>query len=115
MFRSTIVVRNQKEMIHRYEQAPEEVSFLREWHRHMLHIETEIEVTHDDRELEFIMVKDYIDQCLDHMINLEYVEKSCEMVAKEIIAKLVERYGERAIECTVWEDNENGGRVYYRP
>lgn len=108
-----IIVKNKVEFIHRYISAPEEVAFLREYHRHEAHIETEIEVYHDDRELEFILVKDYIDSLLEHEIDMRYVDKSCEMVAKEIIAKLIQRYGDRGITCKVFEDDENGAVVRY--
>jgi NAD+--asparagine ADP-ribosyltransferase len=114
MYKSTIIVRLQKEFIHRYKDAPEEVPYLAEYHRHMAFIEVELEVFHDDRELEFIMIKNELEHHLDYdYISLRWVDKSCEMVAKEVIDWLKGRYGERNITVSVFEDNENGGRVQY--
>jgi hypothetical protein len=113
-FSSTIVVKLEREFIHRYKDAPEDVAFLRQWHRHMLKLEIEIEVSHLDRELEFIMVKRYVNHLFNmNEIDLTYVEKSCETICKELIELLVKKYGERDMVITASEDGENGGRVYY--
>ena len=52
----------QKEGIHKYPQALtdpdlEDVKFLGYPHRHIFHFRVDIEVHHDDRELEFILFK----------------------------------------------------------
>lgn len=105
-----IIVKNEALMVHRYPGAPEEVSYLKDYHRHILTIETEIEVYHENRELEFIMVEDAIKDYLNKT-QLTYTDKSCEMVAKEIIEYIIEKYGERKITCKVFEDGENGAKV----
>lgn len=115
---TTIIVRTQKEGIHCYPKAPSEVEFLRFPHRHMFHIEAELTVFHDDRELEFILVKRDLDKWLSGVYNLNY--KSCEMIANDIIDHLVSRWtniGEppRFIRVDVFEDGENGARVIRKP
>ena len=108
---SSIVVKTSFEGIHQYLNAPNEVAFLKEPHRHTFFVEAEIEVFDDDRELEFIIVK--------RKLNTYLYSKpfgntlSCEQMAKQIIKFLLEEFGSREMCVTVLEDNENGGRVYY--
>jgi hypothetical protein len=80
----------------------------------MFKVEVKIGVTHDDRELEFFLVKwalnEYInDVSMDH--------KSCEMMAQQLINDfLVPSYGgDRYYEVTVSEDGESDGIVEYIP
>jgi len=108
----SIVVKARKELIHRYVDAPDEVSFLREWHRHELHIEMEVDVKHSDREIEFIMIKRELQYQLDFNIKLINVEKSCEMIAQEIAEIFAIKHPGRKIKVSVYEDGENGG-IYY--
>jgi hypothetical protein len=109
---NTIIVRTRTTLVHRYAAAPQAVAFLREYHRHELHIEVELEVTHADRELEFIMVKEHINQDMIPQLDLYKVEKSCEMIAQELAQLLERAYGRRKMKISVFEDGENGG-VYY--
>lgn len=106
----TIIVKTQREFIHRYKNAPEEVAFLRNYHRHMLHIEVELSVTHEERELEFFMVQRRVNKCLDECIKLQYVDSSCESVAQELADWLQDLYGtDREIAVKILEDGEVGG------
>lgn len=109
----TIIVRNQHELIHSWPDASGDVSYLKFPHRHMLHIETEIEVTHDDRELEFITVQREISSLL---ANYKFpINISCEQIATLICDFIAKKYGKnRYITCAVFEDNENGAKVYYK-
>ena len=108
-----IVVKNQFEGIHRYKDAPEQVLFLRGYHRHIFNVKTKIEVFHDDRELEFIIVKRAIDNFLKSKTeNTEgeywFMENlSCEQVARQIYDFLIKQYGERKIIIEISEDGEN--------
>ena len=120
-----VTVKSQFEGIHCYPEAPDEVSFLREFHRHMFHVELEIEVFSNDRELEFIMVKRRLEEFTSVLLTLGRM--SCEMIAEDIqdhfkklypISKSVNPFGTvldrefRIIHVRVLEDNENG--VYLR-
>lgn len=109
-----VIVKTQFEGIHYYAGAPEEVAFLRTPHRHIFYVEVEMEVMHNDRELEFILVK----RDLEKQFNGNCDHKSCEMLAKEIQTYLKNKYPicggyvfERKINVKVLEDNENGGFV----
>ena len=46
-----------KEGIHKYPDAPDGVEFLKYPHRHIFHFRVELEVFHDDRDVEFILLK----------------------------------------------------------
>lgn len=107
---SFILVTTRFEGIHFYENAPEEVAFLRFPHRHEFHVSVGLAVTHDDRELEFILVKRSLDQYISTW-GINFGGKSCEMMAKDIIQFLFGRYGKRSCSVKVSEDGENGAVV----
>ena len=117
-----IYVTTQFEDMHSYPDAPEEVAFLRTPHRHMFHVKATIEVSHYDRELEFILVKRELDQmCLAIKNSIVPDKKSCERIAAQLSQKLSNRYGTipealsknkyRNIIVEVSEDGENGAVV----
>lgn len=108
------------EGIHHYPEAPSEVSYLRDMHRHKFGVRVEMEVFNDDREVEFIMLKHRIGQYLTQLLSFDETSRlfnlgaaSCEQVAKATVHKLLEWYGERDVVVTVDEDGENGAVVYY--
>ena len=78
-----IFVTFQKEGIHQYPDAPEGVEFLKHPHRHMFHFRVEIDVFHDDREIEFILFKRELERLYSEgTLELDY--KSCEMMADDL-------------------------------
>ena len=109
--KNSILVKTNFEGLHQYVNAPNEVAFLRDLHRHIFYVEAEIEVFDDDRELEFVIVKRAINKFLYSKPFSSTA--SCEQMARQIAKYLVEQFGSRNICVTVLEDNENGGRVYY--
>ena len=121
-----IIVRTQFEGIHCYPDAPQAVKYLRNPHRHTFHVEAEIETFHEDRELEFILVKHTIDNYFADTSNIG--KDSCETIAtrlqnflkryypvpKEAIAIEMQKIGHtptRHINIKVFEDNENGAFI----
>lgn len=113
-YKTFIKIRTQKEGFHMYENSPEEVNFLRHPHRHLFKIELKIQTFHDDRELEFFIVKRAFEKWLDESLVLNY-NGSCETMAKVILDEFViANYGElREIQVVVSEDGENDGIVEY--
>lgn len=109
--KTTIIIRTQFEGTHQYINAPDAVSMLRSIHRHLFYVEVELDVYGDDRELEFILVKRALNDFLDNKPFT--ITTSCEQMADAICGFLIEKYGNRNIRCCVYEDNENGGCVYY--
>lgn len=110
----TITVQTQFEDVHCWPDAPEEVSFLRNPHRHMFMVTVEMEVYSDDRELEFIMLKREIDTFIREEITKLPISKSCEQMAELIGQYLKTVYGfDRGLNVSVYEDGENGATIYY--
>ena len=111
----------QKEGIHKYPAAltdPKlktgdemDVSFLGYLHRHIFHFRVEIEVFHDDRDIEFIQFKRELQGLYDGTMSLDY--QSCEMIARELAKYIHEKYPNRALSISVAEDNENGCRLVW--
>lgn len=109
-----ITIKTKFEGIHCYPEAPDEVAFLRNPHRHEFYVEAIIEVFSDDRDLEFIIVKRSIDNFIKEEILKEGPDlgrASCEMLADKILSFLKRSYKYRKITVAVLEDNENGSLV----
>jgi hypothetical protein len=117
-----IFVTFQKEGIHMYPAAATDpalatgdeydVSFLGTPHRHIFHFNVAIEVFHNDRDIEFIQFKRWLEN-LYKGGTLELNFKSCEMISDDLYEQIATRYPNRNIEITVSEDNENGATIYY--
>ena len=102
----------QKEGIHKYPDAPEGVEFLKYPHRHIFHFKVELEVFHDDRDVEFILFKRELEKLFtDGTVQLDY--KSCEMIADDLAFYIQAKYPKRDLVITVSEDGENGATCYY--
>ncbi len=109
---TSIFITTQFEGIHCYPDAPEEVAFLRSPHRHMFHVRIDLEVRHDNRDVEFIMFKREIDKYIAVNIT-EMQHRSCEMICKILLAYVSEHYEDRNITVVVSEDGENGATLVY--
>lgn len=96
---------------HRYEDAPDEVAFLRTPHRHTFHVRAELEVFHDDRELEFLLCQRAINTFILGHFDFDLGTASCEQIAAQIAAFLIRSYGDREVKVEVSEDGENGAIV----
>lgn len=112
----------QKEGMHRYPAAAEDpklatgdqydVSFLAYPHRHIFHFCVWIEVWHDDRDIEFIQFKRWLEGLYNNnILQLDY--KSCEMISDDLYIKIAEKYPNRAVWIEVSEDGENGCLIKY--
>ena len=111
-----------KEGIHRYPAADTDpalatgdeydVSFLASAHRHIFHFRVCIDVFHNDRDIEFIQFKRWLENLYrDSTLSLDY--KSCEMMADDLYDQIAARYPDRAIWIDVSEDGENGASIQY--
>jgi hypothetical protein len=117
-----IFVTFQKEGIHCYPAAATDpmlatgdqydVSFLGTPHRHIFHFRVGIDVFHNDRDIEFIQFKRWLENLYkDSILALDY--KSCEMIADDLYIQIAARYPERAVKIEVSEDGENGCTIEY--
>jgi hypothetical protein len=119
----SIWVTFRKEGIHKYPAAltdpalatgdEYDVSFLGYPHRHIFHFRVRIEVFHNDRDIEFIQFKRWLENLYNQgTIQLDY--KSCEMISDDLYKEISTRYPGRFVEIEVSEDGENGSLVFYR-
>ena len=100
-----------REGIHRYPAALDDpkladVSFLGHPHRHIFHFKVWIEVFHEDREIEFIQFKRWLESLYNGTLELDY--KSCEMIAQDLYLQINQKHPGRDVWIEVSEDGENG-------
>jgi len=111
-----------KEGIHKYPAALEDpalatgddydVSFLGYPHRHIFHFKVGITVVHNDRDVEFIQFKRWLEKLYEEKtLALDY--KSCEMISDDLYVAIAKRYPGRRVEIDVSEDGENGSHAVY--
>ena len=123
-----IFVQFRKEGIHCYPAAATDpnlctageydVSFLASPHRHIFHFRVWIDVFHNDRDIEFIQFKRWLENLYtshrsDANTVLALDWKSCEMIADDLYIQIASRYPERAVWIEVAEDGENGCLIKY--
>jgi hypothetical protein len=111
-----------KEGMHRYPAAATDpnlatgdeydVSFLANEHRHIFHFKVWIGVTHDDRDIEFIQFKRWLENLYkDATLSLDH--KSCEMMSGDLYDMISQKYPGREVWIEVSEDGENGSFIKY--
>ena len=111
-----------KEVIHKYPAAltdpslatgdEYDVSFLGHPHRHIFHFRVLISVTHNDRDIEFIQFKRWLEKLYnDAILQLDY--KSCEMMSDDLYDVISNKYPGREVWIEVSEDGENGSFIKY--
>ena len=91
-----------------------DVSFLASPHRHIFHFRVWIDVWHNDRDIEFIQFKRWLESLYsgsNTVLALDW--KSCEMIADDLYIQIANRYPERAVWIEVAEDGENGCLIKY--
>ena len=112
----------QKEGMHKYPAAltdptlktddEYDVSFLGYPHRHIFHFKVWIGVTHNDRDIEFIQFKRWLENLYKGgVLQLDF--KSCEMMSDDLYDAISSRYPDREIWIEVSEDGENGSFIKY--
>ena len=119
-----IFVQFQKEGIHCYPAAATDprlntageydVSFLANPHRHIFHFRVSIDVFHNDRDIEFIQFKRWLESLYNGSNTVLALDwKSCEMIADDLYIQIADRYPGRAVVIEVSEDGENGCSISY--
>jgi len=107
--RMTVWVTTQFEAYHKWEDAPDDVCFIRAFHRHIFEVKMEMEVTDDNREIEFFILKRQLNDYVQENFYGKRFTLSCEQIACLIMSRF------KAFSVTVSEDGENGstvGRIY---
>lgn len=111
-----------KEGIHKYPAALDDpslatgdeydVSFLGYPHRHIFHFKVGITVIHNDRDIEFIQFKRWMEKLYNEgTLNLDY--KSCEMMSDDLYNQIRQKYPHREVHIDISEDGENGAHIEY--
>jgi len=111
-----------KEGIHKYPAALDDpalatgdeyyVSFLVYPHRHIFHFKVGITVTHNDRDIEFIQFKRWLEKLYaEKTLELDY--KSCEMMSDDLYEQIIAKHPGREVHIDVSEDGENGAHIEY--
>ncbi len=91
-----------------------DVSFLASPHRHIFHFRVWINVWHNDRDIEFIQFKRWLESLYNGQSSVLALDwKSCEMIADDLYTQIAARYPERAVWIEVAEDGENGCLIKY--
>lgn len=100
--------------LHQWKGAPDQVFYLRDLHRHEFQCKLWVEVSHDDRDVEFIMMKEWFDWCVVPKLKGMPSTKSCEMMC-ELVAELAFQEFPLVSKCKVEisEDWENGSDITY--
>ena len=120
----SIFVTFQREGIHLYPGADtnpmlatggwDDVSFLGFPHRHMFHVRVEIQVFHNERDIEFIQFKRWLERQYTGEGTLQFNGKSCESIAEDLGAVIMTRYPDRDLSIQVAEDGENGATLTWK-
>ena len=112
----------EKEGLHKYPAALDnpslrtgdeyDVSFLGYIHRHIFKFKVWISVEHNDRDIEFIQFKRWLEKLYaEKTLQLDF--KSCEMIAEDLHAQIDARYPGRSVVIEVSEDGENGAHMVW--
>lgn len=110
----------QKEGLHKYPAAltdpslctgdEYDVSFLGYIHRHIFKFTVWISVNTNDRDIEFIQFKRWLEKLYsEKTLLLDF--KSCEMIAEDLYAQINARFPNRNVTIEVSEDGENGALI----
>lgn len=106
-YKRTVFCTFQFAAMHNWPEAPENVEYLRHPHRHLFKVVATAEVEHNDRDIEFITLK----QMLQEHCNENYAEQwigrtSCEEIAQELLETFT-----HLSTVSVSEDGENGATL----
>lgn len=88
-----------------------DVSFLGFPHRHLFCFKVYLEVFHDNRDVEFLQFKKWLESLYEDG-ELQANSKSCEMLARELAEKIQQKY-QRSTKVEVSEDGENGCEMLF--
>ena len=106
---TSIYITTQFHGFHHWPDAPEEVAFLRSLHRHLFKVRVDIEVGHPDRQVEFFILKGFVDHVIQKWLLAQLKATpamSCEMMAECLAKRLLAQYPS-LLKVEVSEDGTN--------
>ena len=107
----------QKAGFHKYPAAAtdpslHDVSYLGDRHRHLFKFTVQIEIFHNDRELEFHQCLNFCESLFENRsVDIDF--KSVEMLADDLYVQLASKYPGRNMKINVSEDGECGCLIEY--
>lgn len=101
------------EGIHSYPHAPDEVAFLRNAHRHMFHAVVWVEQHHNERDVEYILLKRFVMRETQFVSVQDQFQASCETLAEILGGVVRAEYPGRRIKVEINEDQENGALLEF--
>lgn len=119
-----IDLRAQAEGLHHWPDATDPDTYLRDPHRHLFVVIVEVQVFHDDREIEINAAARWLTELLPtlghaaHLANapVDFGPQSCEHLATRITEAVKDRYGaHRQVRTSVLEDGHLGATVRWEP
>lgn len=108
--RTSVIVKFDMDGFHYYPNAPQEVRFLQNPHRHTFAITAAFRVTDLNREIEIFIMRNKMQQFLSGQYGnpCHFGSMSCEMIAAVLVDKFMD-YGLDYVE--VWEEATGGARI----
>lgn len=105
--KKNVILTTQFSATHHWPDCPiHEVAFLKYPHRHVFHITMKFPVKHNDRDIEFIHMKDKVNAFIKNKYDSKFIGTvSCEDIAQTLLEKFHASY------VRVMEDNENGAEI----
>ncbi len=91
-----------------------DVSHLAAKHMHYFSIKVWVEVTHSNRDIEFIQLRRWLDKIYGFK-TIDFGSKSCEMMCNDLFAQLLMKYPHSSFKIDISEDNINGAFLEYTP
>lgn len=106
-----VIVTHRVHGFHFFPNAPDEVSYLQNRHRHLFFMTVAWNVTNANREVEFHIAQSWLKK--EFTDPQDFGARSCEMIAKLLYDKLTEAGHPVPAWIEVWEDEENGSRIEF--
>ena len=107
---TNIWVRTTVQGFHNWPQPYKGREYLADRHRHLFHVEVEVPVSHDDRDIEFHDLLDEVNGWL-RQFRGEFGPRSCEAIARELGKFVLLSHPIGTVKITVSEDGEAGAVV----
>jgi len=106
--KNQVIIQFKIEGFHKYPNAPQDVSFLSNIHRHVFSVKCFFAVAKLTREREIFICREQVKNRLIEKYGEPCMFNDCEMVATEIL-KYWQQNG--MVACEVWEENTGGARI----
>ena len=110
-----IIIKTQFPALHAWKDCPiKDVEFLKHPHRHVFYVTVKIPVIHNNRQIEFFIVKRSLEEHIRKYFYDQYLGgQSCEDICESLSAFIQHDFGGCSY-ISVMEDNENGAEINFK-